>query len=231
MAAVGDRVVFWDFDGTLASRPDGWRGCLVEALDEISPGHGLASDDLRPGLRNGFPWHRPDLGHEHLRSAEDWWCALRPLFARAYRDAGIDTGTATEAADRVSGLYYLAERWTLDPQARPALEELRSAGWASVVVSNHGPDLPGLVADLGLGDVIDDVITSAVAGFEKPNPRIYQHAMAHTGHPRARWMVGDNPVADVDGAQAAGIPAILVHGGHAGEGSDLRQAVTRILPG
>lgn len=229
MATVDDRVVFWDFDGTLASRPDMWSGCLVEALDEISPGHELAPDDLRPGLRNGFPWHRPDLGHEYLRTAEDWWRAHRPLFVRAYRKAGINAVTATAAASQVSRLYYLPERWSVDPQARSALERVRSACWTSIVVSNHGPELSELVTALGLGDVIGDVITSAEVGFEKPHATIYRHALSRAGSPTTRWMIGDNPVADVEGAQAAGIPAILVHNRHAGEPIDLRQAVNRIL--
>jgi ribonucleotide monophosphatase NagD (HAD superfamily) len=42
-------------------------------------------------------------------------------------------------------------------------------------------------------------------------------------------MVGDNPVADVQGARAAGLDAVLVH--HAGGVTDLRQDAARIRRG
>ncbi|MFI5884541.1 HAD hydrolase-like protein [Streptomyces sp. NPDC051554] len=46
------------------------------------------------------------------------------------------------------------------------------------------------------------------------------------GSPERVWMVGDNPVADVAGAQALGIPGILVT---PGRDDGLRPAVRRIL--
>ena len=57
MPSVTENVVLWDFDGTLAYRDGMWRGCLVEALDEVAPGHGVIAADVKPGLRDGFPWH------------------------------------------------------------------------------------------------------------------------------------------------------------------------------
>ncbi|MFF7472762.1 HAD hydrolase-like protein [Streptomyces sp. NPDC008092] len=46
-----------------------------------------------------------------------------------------------------------------------------------------------------------------------------------SGRPPRTWMVGDNPVADIAGARAAGIPGILVNPGQDG----LQPAVRRIL--
>ena len=41
-------------------------------------------------------------------------------------------------------------------------------------------------------------------------PAIFELARALSGNPQQVWMVGDNQQADVDGAHAVGIPAILV---------------------
>lgn len=206
-----------------------WRGALIDALDDTAPGHGLDPDDLREGLRAGFPWHRPETGHPHLRIPARWWHALLPVFIRAYREAGIVDAVATEAAARVRRHYYRADRWTVDTQARPALGDLRAEGWSQVVLSNHGPDLPVLVGDLALGDLVEHVITSAAVGFEKPHPAIFRLALTAIGRPTRTWMVGDNPVADIEGARAAGIPAILVHHGHGTERLGLRDAAEKIL--
>jgi putative hydrolase of the HAD superfamily len=83
-------VVFWDFDGTLAWREGMWSRCLIQALDEVCTGHAVTSKAVRPGLVVSFPWHRAGQPHHHLDTAQRWWESLRPLFVRAYEQAGVD---------------------------------------------------------------------------------------------------------------------------------------------
>lgn len=63
---------------------------------------------------------------------------------------------------------------------------------------------------LGLDDLIERAITSAVTGYEKPNAAMFDLALELSGRPDRVWMVGDSPSADVDGATVVGIPALLV---------------------
>ncbi|WP_416965415.1 HAD family hydrolase [Streptomyces sp. Agncl-13] len=219
-------VVLWDFDGTLAFRDGRWRGSLVEALDEVAPGQGVVAADVRPGLRDGFPWHRPETGHPDLNSPDAWWDALQPLFVKAYVGAGVDDRRAALAAGRVRAHYTDVSRWTVFPDSLAALEELAEAGWLHVIVSNHVPELDGLLRDLGLDRHFAAVVNSALVGWEKPHPRIFEAALDRAGRPERVWMVGDNPVADIAGAQALGIPGILVT---PGRDDGLRPAVRRIL--
>ena len=206
-----DRVVLWDFDGTLAHRPGMWRGCLIETLDEHLPGHLVDSEELRPFLRHGFPWHRPEVAHLELCEPDAWWQHVEGLLAAAYEGVGIDRGGARRLARLARERYVDPScRWTLYPDTIPALERLRAQGWRHVVLSNHVPELPELVAALGLSPFLDLVLTSAATGFEKPNPRAFELALRRCGAPSEVWMVGDNPVADVAGAEAIGIPAVLV---------------------
>ena len=220
-------VVLWDFDGTLAFRGGRWRGCLVEALDEVAPGHGVVGADVAPGLRDGFPWHRAEVGHPELNSPDAWWDALQPLLVKAYAGAGVEARLAALAASRVRDHYIDASRWTVFPDSLAALEELAGAGWLHVIVSNHVPELDDLLRDLGLGRHFAAVVNSSLVGWEKPHRRIFEAALERAGSPERVWMVGDNPVADVGGAQALGIPAILVSPAESG----LRPAVRRILDG
>ena len=50
----------------------------------------------------------------------------------------------------------------------------------------------------------------AETGYEKPHSEAFSLARMAAGNPATIWMVGDNPKADIAGAEAAGIPAILV---------------------
>lgn len=90
------------------------------------------------------------------------------------------------------------------------LAYFRRNGYKNIILSNHLPELPEIVNSIGLMEYIDICITSANVGYEKPNPKIFQHAMDITGNPQVAWMVGDNLKADVRGAEAFGIRAILV---------------------
>src|SRR5947209_8906673 len=65
--------------------------------------------------------------------------------------------------------------------ALPALAELRARGLRLVVVSNWDCSLKGVLADVGLADAVDHVVASAVAGFQKPDPRIFELALAAAG--------------------------------------------------
>ncbi len=223
------RAVLWDFDGTLAARDGMWSGCLTEALDAVLPGHGIAAAAVRPGLRDGFPWHTPDRGHAYA-TADAWWAALTPLLVRALCAAGVPLPAAGRAAAEVRTHYVDPARWHVYPDVEPTLRAL--AGYRHVVVSNHVPELPALVDALGFAGYFAAVVTSATVGWEKPHPAMYAAALSAAGDPDVVWMVGDNVTADVRGAEAAGIPAILartVDASVARRAASLADVVTYVL--
>ncbi|MEV0734964.1 HAD-IA family hydrolase [Streptomyces sp. NPDC050549] len=71
------------------------------------------------------------------------------------------------------------------------------------------------------------MVNSSLIGREKPHRRIFETALDLAGRPERVWMVGDNPVADIAGAEGPRIPGILVDPPREG----LRAAVRRILDG
>lgn len=93
----------------------------------------------------------------------------------------------------------------------PALDGLRARGMRLVVVSNWDASLPGILRDLGIADRLDHVVVSALAGARKPDPAIFLRAARALGLSPARLAhVGNDPAADVAGAAAAGIRAVLI---------------------
>jgi putative hydrolase of the HAD superfamily len=212
MTPSGGRVLIWDFDGTLAHRrgETGWSILLAEALDAEEPGHGHSAQTFRPHLRDGFPWHRPEAAHPELCEPEAWWASVRPVLSRAYEAAGYAPARALELADAARRLYVDATvGWALFDDTLPALEELSAEGWTHAMLSNHVPELRQIVAGLGLDEVVAFVSCSAETGYEKPHVQAYASVL-DTLSPEEAWMIGDNVVADVLGAEAVGIPAVLV---------------------
>ncbi len=224
-------VVLWDFEGTLAWRPGLWGTCVLEVLDERASEHAGTLDQIRADLKNGFPWHRPERPHPELSQPEAWWTAITPLLMRAIAGAGIDgEARAAELAGAVRERFTDGTRaWRVFDDTRLALQASSAAGWRNVILSNHVPELPNLVTTLGLGDLVEHVFSSATIGYEKPHPEAFGYALRRCGDPPRRWMVGDNPVADVAGARTLGIPAILVRGdGGAGGVPDAAAAAALI---
>jgi putative hydrolase of the HAD superfamily len=233
MSVSGGRLLIWDFDGTLAHRrgETGWSILLAEALDAEEPGHGHSADTFRPHLRDGFPWHRPEVAHPELCEPDSWWGAVRPVLSRAYEAAGYDPARALELAAAARRLYVdPGVGWALFDDTLPALERLAQAGWGHAILSNHVPELRQIVAGLGLDEVVDFVSCSAETGYEKPHPQAYA-SVVEALRPAEAWMVGDNVVADVLGAEAVGIPAVLVRrpDPRAGRYADSLAGVERFL--
>ena len=62
----------------------------------------------------------------------------------------------------------------------------------------------------GLADAIHGIATSHDVGWRKPHRAMFDRALELAAvRPHEAFMLGDNPIADVRGAQAAGLRAIL----------------------
>ena len=203
-------VLIWDFDGTLAERPHRWSGAVDDALTDVAGPHGFSRAEIRKALHRAYPWHEPEVAHPELATADDWWDRLAAVLASRLSQLGVQPEVAKLAAAGVRTQYCRPDRWQLFPDTVLALDELSALGWRHVLLSNHVPELGDILVGLGLGGRFEAVLSSAVTGFEKPDPRAFALALASAGQPGAAWMIGDNPVADVGGAVAAGLRAILV---------------------
>jgi putative hydrolase of the HAD superfamily len=164
--------------------------------------------------------------HPELCDAEAWWAHVAPLLAGAYEGIGLPPERAGELAALARARYVdPAAGWRLFDDTLPALRLLRDRGWRHVVLSNHVPELGQLVDALGLGALVEEIVCSAATGYEKPHPEAFAVALRLRRNGNPVWMVGDNPDADVAGARAAGIPAVLVRA----EGVGLLEAAEVIL--
>lgn len=202
-------AILWDFDGTLAFRPGLWSGCLLETLDEHEPGHAVERGQLIPYLQDVFPWHQHEVEHPELSDPGAWWQHVEDILAVAFEGNGFGADRAKELASLAHRRYVDPSSWQLFSDTLPVLARLRASGWRHVILSNHVPELPRIVEGLGLEKFVTRVITSAATGYEKPHPRAFARALESTGKGADVWMVGDNVIADVRGAESVGIPAVL----------------------
>src|SRR5919197_81667 len=134
-----------------------------------------------------------------------WWHAL---VAETFRPLG----TPQPFEVFFDELYTLCARpdvWRVFPDVMDILQALKGRGLITGVISNWDIRLGPLLEGLGLRPYFDHVVLSAVVGWEKPHPRIFESALQLAGVPPARVLhVGDNYQQDVVGARQVGIYAV-----------------------
>ena len=207
------RYLVWDFDGTLGYRVGQWTGALLEVLRQDAPACNATAALIRPHLQTGYPWHAPHQQYP-VQSADQWWESLAPIFERAFSAVGVAPSQAHTLARRVRAAYTTPTHWRLFDDTLPTLDRLSDLGWTHLLLSNHVPELPLLLDHLGIARPFACVFNSAETCYEKPHPEAFANVLRVVAGAEAVWMIGDNVTADVAGAQAAGIPAILVRSHH-----------------
>lgn len=197
------RALVADFYGTLA------RATTWVSADEVLGEHGYELDPEHRAIyfADGLDGVEHD---EHSRSREHYvaWQRERALAMLAASDVHPDeyevileklrAGTATrvlEAYDEVAGV----------------LAEVRRRGVRIVICSNWDWDLREAVAEAGLTDTVDAMVSSAWIGARKPHPRIYAAALGEAGvAPDEVLFVGDTWGPDVVGPLEAGFRPVYL---------------------
>ncbi len=123
--------------------------------------------------------------------------------------------------------FARADSWEIFPDVLPSFARLTEAGLELAVTSNWDPRLRVLLGSLGLDSYLAVSIVSSDDGWAKPSRRIFDR-LAEDLHLRPSQIVhvGDHPINDLEGAQAAGLSSLLVE---RKRGDDLTAAVDSIL--
>lgn len=135
------------------------------------------------------------------------WVGMYSLLCR-------QLGLAEDAEDLARRVYIEfgdPARWRAYDDVEPALRRLKGAGLSLGVISNWDGRLAWVLDGLGLASWFDTIVSSADVGLHKPDPRIFELACARVGvAPRDAVHVGDHHYADVVGATAVGMGAVLI---------------------
>jgi HAD superfamily hydrolase (TIGR01509 family) len=136
-----------------------------------------------------------------------------------------------ELLHELIALYTAATNWLPYPEVEATLALLKLYKVRLGVVANWQSNLPQLLKAIGLSSYFDFVLTSAVTGVAKPDAAIFKTAAHIVGcHPEKLLYIGDDPVIDVEGAQAAGLAAVYIDRGRKmGTPADLRDVVTLVI--
>jgi putative hydrolase of the HAD superfamily len=165
-------------------------------------------DDVRGELAR-FPW-----ASTPAQQATRPRTAGADFFRRMLELAGAtaDAATLDHAATAIWDRHLEHNVWCrVGAGVEASLVRLRAAGLRLAVVSNSEGTVEAMLNAVGLGRYLETVVDSWMVGVAKPDPGIFRIALERLGVAAASAvMVGDVPAVDIEGARAAGIPAVLL---------------------
>jgi putative hydrolase of the HAD superfamily len=161
-----------------------------------------------PGLARGAAAASRRMEEPRATDRERATAFLEALFL----EAGVPFERLTAVRETLGRLHVERHLWSgIAADTHDALARLRAAGLRLGVVSNSDGRVEEALRAAGLLGYFDVIVDSAVAGVEKPDPAIFRPALEALGVPPEDTLyVGDLYEVDVVGAQAAGIPAVLL---------------------
>lgn len=205
-----NKFIFWDFQDTLAHNDWMVSKALYKVIYENEASLDLQIEDFKKKPLKGFPWQDYTKEYLHLSNCEAWWKNAEDIFLNCYKEFNISEDKARMYAKMVRKELIRPEGFTLFEDSIETLKYFKEIGYSNVILSNHIPELPNIVEQLGLSEYLLDCISSANVGYEKPNLKIYEYALKRHNYPKDVWMVGDSITSDVRGPQVLGIKGILV---------------------
>lgn len=198
-------TILFDYGGTLDSDGVAW----IDQFRRIYKEEGLCVPEERFARAfydsDDHLAERFDLSGKGLAEtvALQAGCMAREL-------APADPGLAERVARR-----FVADSRRAFARNRPVLERLKQR-YRLGIVSNFYGNLERLLAGEGLLPLFGAVADSAVVGALKPDPAIFRWALERLGaRAEGALMVGDNPRRDMAGAEALGMPHVLLSPGAA----------------
>jgi putative hydrolase of the HAD superfamily len=197
------RAVLFDLDDTLFDH----RNSARAALSGVHRAHAPA---VEFAVFEQHHTHHLEVLHEEVLagrlSIDD---ARRERFRRIFSEVGIRLDEP--AVDAVAVAYrrgYLASRRVLDG-AVDLVQAIRPHARIAIVTNNLAEEQRDKLAFCGLTSLVDALVVSEEAGTAKPDPAIFEIALARLGVTReAAVMFGDSWAADIVGAAGAGIRAV-----------------------
>ncbi|WP_018251460.1 HAD family hydrolase [Salinispora mooreana] len=192
------RGVIFDFHSTLVQGGDSSR--WIEAALRRLAEEGNAEPNLSASQITGLSAHLDQIG-QHTHTIDPG--SERDLSQERHWDVFSRTVSLYPGIkpDLIAALYaVMTDQWVPFADTLPVLQELRSRGVRTVMLSNIGLDIHSFLDRAGVSALLDGVVLSFEVGLVKPDPAIFAHALELLNVPGSHTlMVGDSPRDDVGG--------------------------------
>lgn len=202
MNQIALKAVLFDIDGTLIDSNDAHTQAWMQTLERH--GHVVSYEQIRSLIGKGSD----------------------KVFAELL-DIDSESALAKQITKDRTHLLLNSFMANLNPTpgARLLVQHMRSEGLRLVIASSSGEELPALLEQAGLQDLLDPSVSSDEIKESKPDGDIIEVALQKAGvHPTEAVMIGDTPY-DIAAAKAAGVKCIALRCGGYWDDAALSEAV------
>lgn len=209
------KAIFFDMDDTIlddyAVSDRSWEqvcGSFASRIEML----GLEAGNLLAEIREIRVWFWNDPERNRQRGL-DLRAARQEIFSLALARLGIeDAALVSEVVDSYMALKSATVE--LIPGALDTLRRLRQEGFRLALITNgNAQEQRAKVERAELEPLFEFVLIAGEFGVSKPDQRVFRHTLKQMDVlPAETWMVGDNLLNDVGGAQAVGIYGVWVDG-------------------
>ena len=203
-----NKVLFWDFDGTLTIPEGRWTSSLHATLVDFN--YNIDIEEVRQHFLLGHTWFNTDSSYTDS-IGQKWWDKLFNHFHVFYEKHKIIKADIEQINAIFKNQITNFRNYTLYEDAKIVLHKCMQMGYRNYILSNNFPELQLVIEGLGLEKYFIDYVVSANIGYEKPRIEIFQYALNIANFPEKCYMIGDNSIADIQGGKSAGMKTILVH--------------------
>lgn len=198
-------AVFFDFGDTLATLVPSKEELFARAARSI--GLELELDEVRRAYQI-VDFHNK-YSSVHVKDREAFYLNYNRQLAEAL---GI-SGTFARLAPVLASEFANEKKWELFAEVPEALARLGQLDLPLAIVANWDSNLSTLVARLGIAQAFSAIVSSQLAGVEKPEAAIFRLAankLSLSVENSRILYVGNEYAADVLGARAAGLTPVLI---------------------
>lgn len=204
------QAVFFDAAGTLIkpARRVGESYAVIAARygKTVTPAQLL--ERFRICFDGAPPLAFPDVPADQIEALErQWW---KRLVAQVFEPWG-GFADFDDYFDELFAYFARPEAWLLYPEVIETLAALKQRGLLLAVISNFDSRLLAILDGLHIGASFADIFVSSMVGSAKPQPRIFDVALARYGLTADQALhIGDSETHDLQGAKNAGVRALII---------------------
>ena len=202
------KVLFWDFDGTLSYPNKSFSTALYTVLNEN--GYEVKKDDATGFLEKSYSWKSPEKSYFDKRG-EQWWETMFDKIMIFCADKDINCDDFDKICAEFKNRLIAIDNYMLYDDTEKTLEKCVEMGYKNYLITNNYPEIIQNLEKLGIKKYFTDYVVSSHIGYEKPRTEFFDYAKNIANNPVVGYVIGDNPIADIQGGQAAGYKTIAVH--------------------
>jgi HAD superfamily hydrolase (TIGR01509 family) len=196
------KAVYFDAGETLIYRNPSLSVITYRELKKT--GAGVKPGRVESALAEAAVKMAPVVAKGIMKDSEKWDIYIKMVF----KSLGIKN---SEAENVLKSKLKKGTSFRPFGDAVFVLETLGKKGIKTGIISNAPAELRNILKVTGISKHVRDIIVSEEAGYEKPDKRIFLKALKNAGcRPCEMIFVGDNKIADIVGAEAAGVKPLWI---------------------